>query len=112
MQVIERERFQSLFDILKQKGYTIIGPNIQDGAIVYDEIEQVEDLPMGWTDEQQEGVYRLRKRDDDALFGYVVGPTSWKKYLFPSDLCLWQAKGSNRQFIVTEHRTKVLATLF
>jgi len=104
MQVIERDRFQSLFDILKQKGYTIIGPNIQDGAIVYDEIEQIEDLPVGWTDEQQEGAYRLRKRKDGALFGYVVGPTSWKKYLFPSSLCLWQAKGSNRQFIVTEQQ--------
>ena len=106
MQVIERERFQSLFDILKQKGYTIIGPNIQGGAIVYDEIEQVDDLPVGWTDKQQEGVYRLRKREDGALFGYVVGPTSWKKYLFPSDLCLWQARGNNRQFIVTEQQDK------
>ena len=27
--------------------------------------------------------YRLRRRDDQALFGYNVGPQSWKKYLFP-----------------------------
>jgi len=43
----------------------------------------VADLPAGWTDEQDAGVYRLRRRDDGALFGYNVGPHSWKKYLFP-----------------------------
>jgi len=43
----------------------------------------VEDLPIGWTDEQEAGTYRLRRRDDGALFGYAMGPHSWKKYLFP-----------------------------
>jgi sulfhydrogenase subunit beta (sulfur reductase) len=35
------------------------------------------------TDEQDGGKYRLRKRPDGALFGYAVGPHSWKKFLFP-----------------------------
>ena len=29
------------------------------------------------------GTYRLRRRDDDAFFGYDVGPQSAKRYLFP-----------------------------
>ena len=37
----------------------------------------------GWTDEQDGGHYRLHRRDDDALFGYAVGPHSWKKFLLP-----------------------------
>jgi sulfhydrogenase subunit beta (sulfur reductase) len=34
---------------------------------------------VGWTDEQNGRTYRLKKREDEALFGYVVGPHSWKK---------------------------------
>jgi hypothetical protein len=29
-----------------------------------------------WTDEQDAGAYRLRRRADDALFGYNVGPAA------------------------------------
>ena len=50
------------------------------------------DLPVGWTDEQAPGLYRIRKRDDSAHFGYVVGPHSWKKFLFPPSHTLWSAK--------------------
>jgi hypothetical protein len=38
---------------------------------------------VGLTDEQDGGRYRLLPRKDAALFGYVVGPQSWKEYLFP-----------------------------
>ena len=60
-----------------------IGPTVRDDAIVYDEIEAIDDLPRGWTDEQDGGHYRLKRRDDDALFGYAVGPHSWKRFLHP-----------------------------
>ena len=56
---------------------------MQDGAIIYGEVRAVTDLPIGWTDEQEGGTYRLKKRADDALFGYAVGPHSWKKFLHP-----------------------------
>ncbi len=72
-----------MLGLLKNRGYEVIGPTIDQDAIVYDTIETVDDLPRGWTDIQQPGSYRLERRDDDALFGYVVGPHSWKRYLFP-----------------------------
>src|SRR5262249_16164258 len=56
---------------------------IDQGAIVYGEVRSVEDLPRGWTDVQEPGRYRLEQRQDDVWFGYVVGPHSWKRYLFP-----------------------------
>ena len=62
-----------------RRGYTIVGPTVRDRAIVYDEIRGSGDLPIGWTDEQDGGHYRLRRRDDEALFGYDVGPHSWKQ---------------------------------
>ncbi len=86
-----KEHFQALLDLLWSEAYRVIGPTVSQGAIVYDEIRGVDDLPRGWTDEQSGGKYRLRRRDDDAWFGFVVGPHSWKRYLFPPKLTVAHA---------------------
>lgn len=80
---LEMERLQNLLDALIASGYVVIGPTIDQGAIVYGEIQSARDLPRGWTDVQEPGRYRLERRQDDAYFGFVVGPHSWKRYLFP-----------------------------
>ncbi|MES1248802.1 MAG: 4Fe-4S dicluster domain-containing protein, partial [Actinomycetota bacterium] len=69
----------------------IVAPQIRDKAIVYRELEQAADLPVGWIDEQAPGAYRLRRRGDHAYFGYAVGPDSWKRELLPPRVRLWQA---------------------
>jgi NAD(P)H-flavin reductase/formate hydrogenlyase subunit 6/NADH:ubiquinone oxidoreductase subunit I len=92
MQALARADLGRLFDALHAEGYRVIGPTLRNSAIVYDEIEGPADLPMGWTDEQAPGRYRLARRDDDAYFGYVVGPHSWKARLFPSREPLFQAR--------------------
>ena len=79
---------------LRERGYRVLGPTIRSDAIVYDEITSIGDLPQGWTDEQDGGSYRLKRRDDDALFGFNVGATSWKNHLFPSSLRLWTSDGA------------------
>jgi ferredoxin len=71
-----------LLDAIRRRGFRLVGPVIADGAICYDDIGSAADLPAGWTDEQDAANYRLARRNDDALFGYNVGPHSWKKYLF------------------------------
>jgi sulfhydrogenase subunit beta (sulfur reductase) len=78
-----------LIQALAEKGHRVIGPIIRNEALVYDEIEGVEDLPKGWTDLQEPGRYRLENRGDEKLFGYVVGPTTWKQYLNPPEAVLW-----------------------
>jgi CheY-like chemotaxis protein/formate hydrogenlyase subunit 6/NADH:ubiquinone oxidoreductase subunit I len=95
--VIKRQDLQQLFDVLRQQDYELVGPTAREGAIAYDTISSVEDLPIGWTDEQDGGTFRLKRRDDRALFGYAVGPHSWKKYLFPPRLRLWQAERQGRE---------------
>jgi ferredoxin len=90
--ILQRENFHLLFDALQQQGYQLVGPTVSEGAIIYDTLTAVEDLPIGWTDEQDGGTYRLKRRNDQALFGYAVGPHSWKKYLFPPQIRLWQAE--------------------
>jgi len=90
--IVTPEGLDILFDRLRQHGYRVVGPALRDQAIVYDDIATIDDLPRGWTDEQDGGHYRLLRRDDEALFGYAVGPHSWKKYLHPPLLRLWHAE--------------------
>jgi ferredoxin len=89
--ILARRSFQPMFDELKQRGYRVVGPTVRDGAIIFDEITSASELPAGWTDVQEAGTYRLERRKDNALFGYAVGPHSWKKFLFLPRLLLWQA---------------------
>jgi sulfhydrogenase subunit beta (sulfur reductase) len=81
---LPRDRLGRLFDALHEAGYAIVAPTVRDGAIVYDEIRAPTELPVGWTDEQGPGRYRLRARGDDRAFGFATGPHSWKQFLFPS----------------------------
>jgi ferredoxin len=96
--LIERDHFRELIAALAAKGYRVVGPVVRDGAIIYDDLKSVDDLPIGWTDEQDGGMYRIKKRGDKALFGYAVGPHSWKKFLHPPVVKLWRAKRSGNDF--------------
>jgi len=96
--VLDRGDFQSLFDVLVSRGYTLYGPSLQDNAIVLDRIEGAADLPVGWLDEQGPGKYRLKRDEYDSLFRYVVGPQSWKKFLYPSEAPLLTLDRSGRGF--------------
>jgi sulfhydrogenase subunit beta (sulfur reductase) len=86
--VIDLEGFGRLISSLQSRGFEVVGPVWRDGAIVYDTVKKLEDLPAGWTDEQEAGRYRVKKRNDRALFGYTVGPQSWKQYLHPAEVRL------------------------
>lgn len=89
---LNRTNLDPLIRALADAGYTVVGPTVKEGAIIYDEIRAHTDLPVGWTDIQQPGSYRLQRRDDDAVFGFAVGPHSWKKYLHLPTLRLWSAQ--------------------
>lgn len=102
----------ALLDALSARGYRVVGPTVSGGAIVHGELESAADLPVGWTDEQAPGSYRLRRRDDDACFGYGVGPQSWKSELFPARLRLWRARRDDGGFAVDEEETAPVPTAF
>lgn len=80
--VLSPEGFGALLDLLHADGYRVLGPRVRDGAIVYDEIGGIGDLPAGWGEEQEAGRYRLVQRDDNRLFGFSVGPQSFKSAFF------------------------------
>ncbi len=99
--LMDRGDFPAFLSALQASGYRVVGPTVRDGAIVYGDIRYETDLPIGWTERQDAGTYRLERRTDAALFGYVVGPHSWKKYLFPSHERLWTAHRTEAGFTVT-----------
>ena len=91
---MDREEFPALLDVLTAGGYKVVGPTVRDGAIRLQRLDGAEDLPIGWTDEQGPGSYRLRKSEDGAYFGFVAGPQNWKRHLFPPRDPLIHLRGS------------------
>jgi ferredoxin len=100
--VIEPAALDDLVDGLVTRGYRVLGPIVRDGAIVYDDLASASELPVGVTDVQEAAQYRLAQREDEARFGYAVGPHSWKQFLLPSRVRLWQARRVGDGFEVTE----------
>lgn len=92
--LVERQHIDQLLDALRKKGYRTLGPTLRDNAVALDELSSMSDLPVGWTDEQEGGKYRLKKRSDQSLFGFVVGQQSWKQFLLQPEMLLWQARRS------------------
>lgn len=76
--ILPSDKLNSLIHSLQQAGYQVVGPVIVDQTIIYDQITSADDLPQGWTDEQEAGRYRLKRRQDSAFFGFNVGPNSGK----------------------------------
>jgi ferredoxin len=93
--ILRVDALGDLIAALRRRGYRVVGPTVRDGAIVYDELSSADDLPAGWTEIHEPGRYRLERRDDDARFGFAVGPQSWKQFLFPPRLRLWRAARRN-----------------
>jgi ferredoxin len=98
---LDRPGLDALIRALATDGRRVLGPVVRDGAICYGDIASTRDLPEGWSDEQDAGRYRLRRRDDQALFAYAVGPHSWKQFLHPPRVSLWTAQRTGRSFEVT-----------
>lgn len=76
--LLPRSRLSELMSALGALGHEVIGPTLRDGAITYDSVHSDADLPIGLADEQAPGRYRVVPRDDRAVFGFAVGPTSFK----------------------------------
>jgi ferredoxin len=90
--VITLDGLRELVAALRNRGYQVVGPSLRDGAIVYDELGSADELPAGWTEIHEPGFYRVERREDEARFGFTVGPHSWKQFLLPPRVRLWRAR--------------------
>lgn len=81
--LLSKTNLGELLSLLRQEGYSVIAPRVEGAALVYGEVEKLEDLPWGIEDDQSPAQYRLNRTDKDTAFHYNVGVNSWKKFLFP-----------------------------
>jgi len=94
------DQLQQLIGALVEQGYTVYGPTVRERAATYNQIGAAEQLPVGWSDEQDAGHYRLVKSTRPAFFDCVVGPHSWKRVFYPALQKLWTAEKTDVGFEV------------
>ncbi len=92
---IERPQLQVVLETLRKLGFRTVGPRVVDEAIVYRDLDSVDELPIGIIDEQDGGKYRLHQTNHDGWFLYANGPDSLKKYLFPPREILLKSQRSD-----------------
>ncbi|MDH5699904.1 MAG: sulfite reductase subunit A, partial [Nitrospirota bacterium] len=80
--LLRRQDFSQFIHVLQNLGFRILGPVLSNGAIQWDEITRVEDLPIGWKDQQRPGTYRLEPDSSTRYFNIVHGPQSLKPLVF------------------------------
>ena len=98
--VVPKASLQKVFDNLRASGFVLVGPTVREGAVVLDEIAGLEDLPLGWTDTQEPGRYRLQRTRQPEYFGFAVGPQSWKNFLHVSRLKLFSVEKKNGDWML------------
>ena len=89
---LESSQLQKLIEVLQRQGYAVMGPTLAQGDLHYGEVRTSADLPVGWGDAEEAGSFRLIKQSDRGYFGSRMGQHSWKQFLFPPDLLLWEAR--------------------
>jgi sulfhydrogenase subunit beta (sulfur reductase) len=80
---LDRDGFAALLGMLAERGYTVVGPTVRDGAIVLDKIDGADELPSGVREQQAPGRYTLEHTGDPYLFRWAHGPDAGKRFLFP-----------------------------
>ncbi|WP_097461996.1 4Fe-4S dicluster domain-containing protein [Mangrovitalea sediminis] len=87
---LPRAALQHLIDALIAAGYRCLGPQERDGAILYDRLTSVTQLPLGRHDRQAPGHYRLEASADPRWFAWANGPQALKPLLFAPTEPLWK----------------------
>ncbi len=98
---LPRDALQQLLDSLHRSGYRVIGPRVRDGAIQFEEIAGVDELPRGVSNDQQPGHYRLAQGDGQRLFDWNHGPQGLKPLCFAPREILWTERYDPAAFTQT-----------
>lgn len=96
--VLDKDGLQSLIRCLRDTGHQVIGPRVGDEAIGLEPIDSLEDLPAGWSDEQNGGHYRIARGETPSLFGHGPGPHAWRRYLYPPVERMFKARRKGAGF--------------
>ena len=90
-QYITHEQLPSLLYALRSDGYRCVGPQVRDGAIIYDTLQDCSQLPRGITEQQAPGHYELKETGGRRYFAWANGPQAIKPYVFVPTEALWRS---------------------
>lgn len=110
----QTDQLQALLNKLQSAGYTCVAPQVKDGAIIYDEISSVQQLPQGVNDKQQPGSYSLNSNSSSKYFAWANGPQAIKPLLFAPKEKLWSSALSTDgklSFKAAEEEMKKIAVI-
>jgi ferredoxin len=101
---LPHSKIQACIDYLTGIGHCCVGPQIRDGAIVYETLHNAQQLPWGIQEHQVPGSYQLQTTGQKKAFLWANGPQAIKPILFPASEPLWSAiwKNGQIQFIPAE----------
>ncbi len=103
---LPKDAMNALVRRLVDEGYTVIGPQVHDGAIMMRPLTTADELAKGVCDEQDGGRYRLTDGDSEMYFDNVVGPDSPKRYFFPPQQKLFTLTIKGERFQVDDTTPK------
>ncbi|MGI9604546.1 MAG: 4Fe-4S dicluster domain-containing protein [Acidimicrobiales bacterium] len=110
--LVAEDGLGQLIAALQADGRTVIGPQVRDGVITHDVIDTADDLPRGWTEEQDGGRYRLEKTQTSERFAYSSPSTSWKRFLYPERTLLVRATRTGGKIAVDTPEPDVPSVAF
>lgn len=87
---IQKQDFDLLLKKLQGLGYEAVGPRVENETLIYAPIQTLDDLPLGYKSEQEAGRFRLTQTGHSRYFDAIPGAQSWKQFLFPSRLELFE----------------------
>lgn len=89
---LPRTALARLLACLEEAGYQCVGPQVRDGALVYEPLDSAAALPHGIGQVQEPGSFRLQNHGHSRCFAWANGPLALKPYVFPSREPLWQVE--------------------
>ncbi|MFN7065267.1 MAG: 4Fe-4S dicluster domain-containing protein [Aquificaceae bacterium] len=107
--LIKLEGLRELFQRLKEE-YKLIAPTLKDGVIVYGEVDNLEDIALGYRNIEGPGFYSLERAE--GYFTYTHPANSPKTFLHPSELTLMRVKRSKGMLEFEEVYPKEKVCLF
>src|SRR5690606_30788230 len=99
VKLLPADQLDQLISLLHNREYQVFGPMVQNDAIMYGELNDVAQLPVGMEDEQEAGFYRLNHAGHNRYFSYVPGQDNWKRFLFLQEEVLYSATQSDSDII-------------
>lgn len=98
------QQLQNLLQALQDAGFSCVGPQVRDGAIIYDVITHADQLPWGMRDHQTPGEYRLETIPEHKAFAFANGPQAIKPILFKPQETVWKVvRNSDGKLIFQPH---------